>query len=237
MAPSRRPLKTAAQEVDAGWQGPKCMVPYAQLTDPVRRLQACRAARGQATINEPTRRRLRAAEDAGAVAVLQGVSVAGAAPADARGPSGALRLALTPTATGQAAAPGTNADPGSHPRELEVDRVWLACGAACRPDQDPVLSALGSGLGGGTGDTGGLFVGGYPRCDDGSLVVPGAPAYVLGRPALLALGPTAGGEGHGPGQGVGWGSLSFQHTPLASPRAAHTRLACAARPRARRGTV
>ena len=34
-------------------------------------------------------------------------------------------------------------------------------------------------------------VGGYPLLDDATLAWPGAPLFLLGRPAQLALGPSA----------------------------------------------
>ncbi|KFM23843.1 Pre-mRNA-processing factor 40-like protein A [Auxenochlorella protothecoides] len=187
---ARRPLRQAPFEVGVGWQGPKLMVPFAGQPDPATRLAACRAARAGATINGPAWEVLAAAVRRGDVAVREGRTVERVAREGDAGGGLEVRLEATRGLHGACASalPASDPSPGSNEGEsLTVDEVWVACGAATVPaDSAPftVLDALSL--------PGGLFVGGYPRCDDASLVLPGAPVYVLGRTAMLACGPTAG---------------------------------------------
>lgn len=183
-----------------GWQGPKLMVPFAGQPDPATRLAACRAARAGATINGPAWEVLAAAVRRGDVAVREGRTVERVAREGDAGGGLEVRLEATRGLHGACASalPASDPSPGSNEGEsLTVDEVWVACGAATVPaDSAPftVLDALSL--------PGGLFVGGYPRCDDASLVLPGAPVYVLGRTAMLACGPTAGAWFDGGGEGV-----------------------------------
>lgn len=87
--------------------------------------------------------------------------------------------------------PPADAGDGQHERgdaphaPLAADQVWLACGAAYDAAADPVLARLAAGA-----PT--PLTGGYPWLDPEHLCWPGAAVYVLGRGALLGVGPCAG---------------------------------------------
>ncbi len=68
---------------------------------------------------------------------------------------------------------------------LQADAVWIACGAAYNGQAGTVLSKLHE-------CCASSFVGGYPLIDDFRCVWPGAPLYLIGRAAMLAVGPCAG---------------------------------------------
>ena len=104
-------------------------------------------------------------------------AAAGGAPADT-GTAGAGASASE--------APSQAAQPPPQQQQMAADRVWLACGRAYSAQGDPVLRQL-------LQQRPTLLAGGYPWLDDGSLCWPGAAVYVLGRAALLGVGPCAGG--------------------------------------------
>jgi hypothetical protein len=96
------------------------------------------------------------------------------------------------TTWGAAAAAATAAAAGAAPaaaepplQQLDADAIWVACGAAYNVERDPLLSVL-------LRQCPTPVVGGYPAVDDATLVWPGAPLFVVGRAAMLALGPCAG---------------------------------------------
>lgn len=84
-----------------------------------------------------------------------------------------------------AEAATTGAAAAAPPEVLEADALWLACGAAYDAAADPLLAQLQARV-----PT--AVVAGYPWLDDRTLCWPGAPVYLAGRPAALALGPAAG---------------------------------------------
>lgn len=149
---------------------------------------------------------------AGRLTVLEGWEVAAAEWQAEAG--GAWQLALQPRegAAHQAAGPTTfqqavaaaaaagaesaNASAASaaedgeaqQPGQLGADMGWLACGAAYDAGADPVLRQLAA-------DAPAPLTGGYPWLDEEHLCWPGAAVYVVGRGAMLALGPCAGAAG------------------------------------------
>lgn len=68
---------------------------------------------------------------------------------------------------------------------LHADFVWLATGTAMDAMSDPLLSSLQASC-----PT--RIVGGYPALDDSTLAWPGLPLFLLGRSAMLSVGPAAG---------------------------------------------
>lgn len=96
-------------------------------------------------------------------------------------------------------------------QQLEADAVWLACGSAYSCERDPVLAALQR-------QCPTQLVGSYPLLDDATLVWPGAPVFVIGRAAMLSVGPCAGACGlvlAGTGvKGSQWGGGMCVHALL-----------------------
>lgn len=89
-------------------------------------------------------------------------------------------------ATAAAAEATATKPPGEQSeRQLSVDQVWLACGSAYAASTDPVLCQLAAAAPA-------PLTGGYPWLDDNHLCWPGAAVYLIGRGALLSVGPCAG---------------------------------------------
>ena len=85
----------------------------------------------------------------------------------------------------RAANPTHQAAPPASPSELCVDQIWLATGHQTDVEVNPVLAGLQR-----SHPT--RIVGGYPLLDDNTLAWPGTPVFLLGRTALLSMGPAAG---------------------------------------------
>ncbi|EIE22768.1 hypothetical protein COCSUDRAFT_16025, partial [Coccomyxa subellipsoidea C-169] len=68
---------------------------------------------------------------------------------------------------------------------IYADVLWLATGTAVDCLSDPLLSQLQAAC-----PT--EIVGGYPVLDDSTLAWPGLPLFLLGRSAMLSIGPAAG---------------------------------------------
>lgn len=194
-----------------GWWGAKQLGGYRQLESAELRLAACRRARRQGSVHLPLWRRLAAAAAAGRLTVLEGWEVAGAHQAEGaegaatKGPAwllhlqrreGALPAAAGPTlfqqavaaaAAAAASAPDALAEQqfDEQPAELTANLVWLACGRAYDAAGEAVLRQLAA-------QAPVPRTGGYPWLDDEALCWPGAPVYLLGRGALLSVGPCAG---------------------------------------------
>lgn len=104
-------------------------------------------------------------------------------------------VAATVAQAAQAASDGQQAPPAERPlpaaeqqqagAPLAAGLVWLACGAAYDAGTDAVLARLAA-------EAPTPLTGGYPGLDAEHLCWPGAAVYVLGRGALLGVGPCAG---------------------------------------------
>eukprot|EP00887_Chlorella_sp_A99_P000159 scaffold16.g159.t1 len=219
---ARRQLLPQVFETAVGWWGNKNLNAYRQVDGLGYRIAACRQARRQATLDLPTLQRLAAAVAAGRLEVLEGCEVEAAEAAGGEGTQGRWRLRLLrrpvggpgsqikepvesvpPSAFQQAVAaaaaasgdqpadgapaPGTLAMAAADGSSLELpaDVIWLACGSAYSVQADPLLAELQQ-------QHPTAVVGGYPWVDEEHLCWPGAPVYLAGRAAMLALGPCAG---------------------------------------------
>lgn len=127
-----------------------------------------------------------AAKAAGPSLFQQAVAAAAAAAANAApAPTTPVGAAAASDQAAQLAA--GEAAQGQQPGEqqLRADQVWLACGSAYDAAGDPVLAELAR-------QAPVPLTGGYPWVDDESLCWPGAPVFLMGRGALLGVGPSAG---------------------------------------------
>lgn len=68
---------------------------------------------------------------------------------------------------------------------VRADALWIACGSAYNMQRDPVLAQLQR-------QQPTHILGGYPLIDDATLAWPGAPVFLVGRAAMLSVGPCAG---------------------------------------------
>ena len=119
-----------------------------------------------------------------ATATAAAAAAAATAAAGAAAPSAAAAAAL---GTEQAAAPlqPLGSSSARAPLLLQADLVWVSCGAAFSLAANPLLAQLQE-------QRPTAVAGGYPWVDEEQLCWPGAPVYLAGRAALLALGPCAG---------------------------------------------
>jgi hypothetical protein len=162
----RRQVRERMFDTDPGWLGPKQLDRFHRLADPVRRLRVALAARDGGSIPPWMTSQLDDLRDAGALRVLAGRRICGAHRAPGPGPGGRIRLVL-----------------GDESR-LDVDRLWLATGS--RPDVAAHRITLALQRAFPT-----RIVDGWPVLDE-HLRWPGANVHVLGRLAMLAIGPAAG---------------------------------------------
>ena len=116
-------------------------------------------------------------------AVAAAAAAAGAAAAPAPATPGAAGAA--PEQAGQPAAADLAQRQQPAVQQLQADQVWLACGRAYNAAADPVLADLAQ-------QAPTPLTGGYHWLDDESLCWPGAPVFLIGRGALLSVGPSAG---------------------------------------------
>lgn len=190
-----------------GWFGSRELAGFRAGHDPVERLRMAQSASRPATLDTPTLRRLRGAAKPGTLALLDGCHIHALDRADGQWRIGLHRagsLLLGSNALGVPEATSTGASASSQhagtaqaasgvPRgnkadgrdEVFADAVWLATGTAVDVLADPVLRQLQSSC-----PT--RIMGGYPVLDDSSLAWPGLPLFLLGRSALLTVGPAAG---------------------------------------------
>jgi hypothetical protein len=97
----------------------------------------------------------------------------------------------SPSSSSSSSSPATatattqQQQPASH-QTLRPHLIWLACGASHNAATHPLFAALQPRC-----PT--RIVGGYPVLDQETCLWPGAPVYVVGKDALLAMGPCAGG--------------------------------------------
>lgn len=162
----RRPLKRQEFDASPGWCGNKCLRSFLAAS-PLRRLNSCRAARPQSSINQHCWRQVKRLAGDGVIRVLDGHVVDSLQRADSRWCVKATNL--------------TN----NQDAELLCDLLWVCCGHYVDVKSHPLLGKLQSSM-----PT--RVVGGYPVLDDETLCWPGVPFHVTGRGAMLSVGPLAG---------------------------------------------
>lgn len=164
--------------VQVGWYGSKELAGYNAVADPCQRLLMARAALGHATVNPPTLHHLREAAEADALLILEGRSIAAV---QRSGSQWDIRL---DEKTGQSTGiqPEQATDSIS---SVQADVLWVAAGTAVNVLADPVFARLQASC-----PT--HIVGGLPVLDSATLAWPGLPLFLLGRSALLSVGPAAG---------------------------------------------
>lgn len=206
---ARRPLVCQPFECEVGWWGNKRLQGFWHAECPEEKMKQCRRARLRGTLNKLVWDALAAAVAHGVIHVLEGVQVSAAAPQTSTGGVWHVHLektaALQPppapanTAFQQAVAALKPEGSGSSPppqlpvgvalvqeQALTADAIWIACGSAFNASTHPLLSgALQTSC-----PT--RLVAGYPVLDPDSCLWPGAPVYLIGRSAMLAVGPSAG---------------------------------------------
>jgi hypothetical protein len=192
---ARRPLLQQPFNCDIGWWGNKYLNSFWQETNPENRMKMCRQGRHQASITPQVRMALEEAVELKKVKVIQGYQVE---TATEMAELGAIKLEVRPTpnidsfklalgsTNSSSSANCASTSSSSLPLSLiEADCVWLACGSAYNVSRNTLLSTLQKKF-----PT--RLVAGYPVLDPTTCVWPGAPVYVVGRGALLAVGPCAG---------------------------------------------
>jgi hypothetical protein len=174
-----------------GWYGSKELAGFRAAAEPPQRLRMARAARGHATVNAPTLRRLREAAKSGALLLLEGCSVV-AVRRSGRCWTLTLEAAISAETEADKAATGSTGalaacqpDKVSGGSRLQAEVLWVAAGSAVDVLADPALAQL-------HGSCPTHVAGGCPVLDDATLAWPGLPLFLLGRSALLSLGPAAG---------------------------------------------
>ena len=186
--------------LQVGWYGSKELAGFRAAANPLQQLRTACGARGHATVNAPTLRRLREAAKSGALLLLEGCNVVAAQRSgscwnvdlDAAVPAG--------REAGQAAQGSTGAVTACQPdqvsgfsNQLQAEILWVAAGSVGDVLADLVLAQL-------QGSCPTHIAGGCPVLDDATLAWPGLPLFLLGRAALLSLGPAAGSGAHPPPQ-------------------------------------
>lgn len=200
---ARRPLLCQPFDCHVGWWGNKHLNAFWQDTNPENRMKSCLQARMRASLSPEVWESLAEAAASRKVTVLEGFQVESASNCQE-----GWNLVLQPTrevALSTAAPPQGTAfeqataectaklyqktPPLEHhpelPSTLSTDFVWLACGGAFNVARHPILSTVQQSY-----PT--RLVAGYPVIDPGSCVWPGAPIYLIGKAAMLAMGPCAG---------------------------------------------
>ena len=173
---ARRPLLARELECEVGWYFGKLRRDFLACSDPAERLRLARAARGQGTLPTARLARLRELADTQSpTRVLELKEVCEVSSAAWEG--GGAVLGLTALFRGLG---GLMEDATERRR---FDRVWVAAGDSFDAARDPLLASLQA-------LSPCSVVGGYP-CLGPGLAWPGLPAFVMGRAALLAVGPGA----------------------------------------------
>lgn len=191
---AQRPLIQHPFNCDIGWWGNKYLNAFWQEPNPENRMKMCRQARHQASITPQVWTALEDAVGSGKIQIIQGYQVDKATLKTSENPS--LELQVTPTpnistskslfAASNISSSGSSLSTSATSiSSIEADCVWLACGSAFNTALHPLLSTIQS-------KCPTRIVAGYPVLDPASCVWPGAPVYLVGRGALLAVGPCAG---------------------------------------------
>jgi hypothetical protein len=159
---SRRHLRQSMFDTDPGWLGPKQLRRYHRTADPRARLRACLEARDGGSVPPWMLRRLRGFEATGALRICTNTQV---------------------TALGARGDATFDVETSDGARLFSTD-VWLATGTDPALQDHPLTAAL-------VRHSPTTSVDGWPVLDP-VLRWPGTPVHLLGRPAMLALGPAAG---------------------------------------------
>ena len=203
---SRRPLLCQPYDCEVGWWGNKRLNAFWNDPNPENRLKSCRQARQQGSVSPAMWATLAEAVADGALLVVESSQIESAM---RQGTAWKLSIAKTaqlqdvhaPTPFQRAVAlhkssssfDGGESNSESSPTAVETsptstettDFIWLACGSAYNAHHHPLLSKLQT-------QCPTRIVSGYPVLDADTCVWPGAPVYLIGRGALLAVGPSAG---------------------------------------------
>lgn len=159
---SRREMRERMFDTDPGWLGPKELNGYHDLDDPAERARVALAARDGGSIPPWMSRRLQSLEADGALQRVEGVAVRRARRVDA-----SIELLL-------------DAD-----QSLCADALWLATGSRPGVTAHPLTRALATAAPTET-------VEGWPVLDESTLRWPGTTVHLMGRMAMIPLGPAAG---------------------------------------------
>ena len=187
----RRPLSKQLYDTDVGWWGNKNLNAFWNVDSPEDRLKICRQAKKQgSTISPFLWEELLGAQESGKVDVVQSYQV------DACTKKGAQwNLLLKPTHNKyEGLAPFSYTFPDVHGAralattsptnpEVNVDTIVLACGSAYNIANIPMFSSILPLT---------RCVSGYPVIDFEYCVWPSVPVFLIGRSALLAIGPCSG---------------------------------------------
>ena len=171
---ARRHLLAREFECDVGWIGSKLRQDFVRCPDPAGRLRAARAARGQGTMPSALLARLNDLTG-GSKPVLQIKEVCEVSSAAWEGDCASIALTTH--------FRGLGGHMESSTERQSFDLVWVATGDAFDVSREPVLAKLQD-------LSPCAVVGGYP-CLGPGLSWPGLPAFVMGRGALLSVGPGA----------------------------------------------
>ena len=171
---ARRPLLAREFECDVGWIGSKLRQDFMRCPDPAGRLRAARAARGQGTMPSALLARLKELAG-GSKPVLQIKEVCEVSSATWEGDCASIALTTH--------FRGLGGQMESSTEQQIFDFVWVATGDAFDASREPLLAKLQE-------LSPCAVVGGYP-CLGPGLSWPGLPAFVMGRGALLSVGPGA----------------------------------------------
>eukprot|EP00884_Botryococcus_braunii_P017429 jgi/Botrbrau1/436/Bobra.110_2s0086.1 len=179
---TRKPLATRDLTYELGWYGLKNAASFRNTTCLAERMWQLRESKGWGTMDAHMSEALREAFEASdsRLTLLERHSVTSA---DWDGTL--AHLLVDPEKRSSSAA-----NAGS---EVTAQHVWLATGTSVDVTADPLLASVLARF-----PT--QVVGGYPWLQDGTLLWPGLPLFVLGRLAALSLGPAA---GEVPGMRVG----------------------------------
>lgn len=173
---SRRPLLARELECEVGWYFGKLRRDFLACADPAERLRLARAARGQGTLPGARLAHLRGLagpqQPTPVLELKEACEVSSAAWEGSR-----AVLGLTTVFRGL----GGRMEDTTERRCF--DRVWVAAGDCFDAGRDPLLTSLQA-------LSPCAVVGGYP-CLGPSLAWPGLPVFVMGRAALLTVGPGA----------------------------------------------
>lgn len=200
---ARRPLLKREFECDVGWWGNRCLNSFWQEEDPENKLKMCRLARLQASIHSALWKTLLEKVREGLLCVLEGFEVENIlAMRDGENEwNVSLKRTEMQSATRKQSMTDFQSAVGLHENTMSaashctvddcnnivknVHIVWLACGKAFNASTHPLLLRIQQ-------QCPTKLISGYPVIDQETCLWPGAPIYLAGRAAMLAVGPSAG---------------------------------------------
>eukprot|EP00890_Picochlorum_soloecismus_P004237 jgi/Picsp_1/4814/NSC_02182-R1_cog2072: flavoprotein involved in k+ transport len=208
---SRRNLRNQAFDCDPGWWGIKYVNSYLNISDPTVRLKMCRQAKAGGSMNPVAWEKLFSITKVESLSVLEGCDVHSVEQSS----EGRLKLCVDKNSdlgkldscsldTGHASAfskatgmeainnetghyvtqKGGNLADGKQ-TEIHCDEIWLACGNAFDAGSHSLLASICKQLSN-------PIVGGYPVLLDNFCCLHNAPVFVMGRGAMLSIGPASG---------------------------------------------